>query len=41
MVPRRQAQNDSTNRKPYQAPLLSKQQNLKEITLFTDFAPPS
>jgi len=26
-------------RRPYQAPVLAKQQNLKEITLFTNFGP--
>lgn len=26
-------------RRPYQAPTLAKQQNLKDITLFTNFGP--
>lgn len=31
----------SPKRRTYQAPELKKQQSLKEITLFTNFGPPS
>ena len=33
-------QKNNAPRKSYEAPALKKQANLKEITLFTDFAPP-
>ena len=33
--------NAKSARRPYTAPVLQKQQNLKDITLFTNFGPPS
>jgi hypothetical protein len=35
------ASQGSPDRRPYESPAITKHQSLKEITLFTNFGPPS